>query len=149
MEGAEGDVIVNPFPDGHPIVDCYSRYVSTDYDMSIFWCPLCQGVGHFRFTQWCYHILTNHVRYFSACPCDRCIASPLKSYHWIDFLHGKDNIMVIADEEHMENYGCWVRPIIVRKKCPADPHSCSSTFETDGKQQIEAMVLHLIIDHGW
>ena len=154
-EAEEGHVIV-PFSDdgNHTIVNCYSRYVSTDYDMSIFWCPLCpQGVGHFRFINWCYHILTNHVRYLSACPCNHCIVSPLKTYHWRDFLHGKDNTLVVAGEEPIQDYGCWIRPLFVKKKCPADPHNCSSTFDeattNNGKQQFEPLILHLIIDHGW
>ena len=145
---------IDPFSDNgnHTIVSCYSRYVSTDYDMSIFWCPLCQGVGHFKFINWCYHILVNHVRYLSACPCDHCIASPLKTYGWRDFLHGEDNTLVIAEEKPIQDYGCWIRPLFVKKKCPADP-SCSTTFDEHQpmscNRSIEPLILHLIVDHGW
>ena len=91
--------------------------------------------------------MTEHVRYFSACACRVCLASPMHTYHWMDFRHGDEQIMVFEDETHMDSYG-WDRPVNVTKRCPADPDSCPSKFKTDG-QDLEALILHLIIMHGW
>ena len=146
----EGDV--NPFPDGNPIVDYYSGYVSQDYDFEVFWCPLCHGLGFHQLTLWCHHTMTEHVRYFSACECRACLASPLRTYHWVDFLHGDEQIMVFEDDgAHMGNYG-WDRPVRVTKKCPADPNSCPSRFgsmDDDGQDDLNNLVEHLITEHGW
>ena len=147
--GAGEEEDVNPFPDGNPIVDYYSGYVSQDYDLEVFWCPLCHGLGFHKFTLWCHHTMTEHVRYFSACECRVCLASPLRTYHWVDFLHGDEQIMVFEDDggAHMDNYG-WDQPVRVTKRCPADPNSCSSRFSMDG-QDLNNLIEHLITEHGW
>ena len=147
--GAEEGEVVNPFPDGNPIVDYYSGWVSQDYDLEYFWCPLCNdGLGFEKFTLWCHHVLTEHVRYFSACECALCVDSPTRTYHWVDFLHGKAQAMVYEGDGTRMNRVGWDRPISVAKKCPADPDSCPFVFKRNG-QELDSLVLHLITYHGW
>ena len=148
-KGDEEEEDVNPFPDGNPIVDYYSGYVSQDYDLQYFWCSLCNGLGFEKFTLWCHHVLTEHVRYFSACRCALCVDSPTRTYHWVDFLHGKAPGACVfeGDGTHMNRVG-WGRPISVAKRCPADPDSCPMVFRKNG-EDLDSLVLHLITYHGW
>ena len=151
MQEEEKMKMTQPFRVKNTVVDFYSQYVSLDWDIKVFYCPLCQNGVFFRFPALTSHLMINHVRYLSACSCVPCRSSPARTYQWSDFLHG-DAEVIIYEETPPPTTNCWGDcyqiPKKIEKRCPANPTKCHETFRSTAKD-MERMILHLLFDHKW